>query len=62
VSLYTAERQASRDVSLGGLRLKPGSSHYLADATKSSHRKRLVQKQIANVVFLFIIVILIEVL
>jgi hypothetical protein len=24
--IYTAERQASRDVSLGGLRLKPGSS------------------------------------
>jgi hypothetical protein len=26
--IYTAERQASRDVSLAGLRLKPGSSHY----------------------------------
>jgi hypothetical protein len=25
--IYTAERQASRDVSLAGLRLKPGSSH-----------------------------------
>jgi hypothetical protein len=24
--IYTAERQASRDVSLAGLRLKPGSS------------------------------------
>jgi hypothetical protein len=25
--IYTAERQALRDVSLAGLRLKPGSSH-----------------------------------
>jgi hypothetical protein len=25
--IYTAERQASRDVVLAGLRLKPGSSH-----------------------------------
>jgi hypothetical protein len=25
--IYTAERQASRDVSLAGLRPKPGSSH-----------------------------------
>jgi hypothetical protein len=25
--IYTAERQASRDVGLAGLRLKPGSSH-----------------------------------
>jgi hypothetical protein len=25
--IYTAERQASREVSLAGLRLKPGSSH-----------------------------------
>jgi hypothetical protein len=27
--IYTAERQASRDVSLAGLRLKPGSSQSL---------------------------------
>jgi hypothetical protein len=27
--IYTAERQASRDVGLAGLRLKPGSSHLL---------------------------------
>jgi hypothetical protein len=27
--IYTAERQASRDVGLAGLRLKPGSSHSL---------------------------------
>jgi hypothetical protein len=27
--IYTAERQASREVSLAGLRLKPGSSHNL---------------------------------
>jgi hypothetical protein len=27
--IYTAERQASRDVSLAGLRLKPGSSQVL---------------------------------
>jgi hypothetical protein len=26
--IYTAERQASRDVGLAGLRLKPGSSHH----------------------------------
>jgi hypothetical protein len=26
--IYTAERQASRDVGLAGLRLKPGSSPY----------------------------------
>jgi hypothetical protein len=26
--IYTAERQASRDVGLAGLRLKPGSSQY----------------------------------
>jgi hypothetical protein len=25
--IYTAERQASRDIGLAGLRLKPGSSH-----------------------------------
>jgi hypothetical protein len=28
--IYTAERQASRDVSLAGLRLKAGSSHTLS--------------------------------
>jgi hypothetical protein len=27
--IYTAERQASRDVGLAGLRLKPGSSHVI---------------------------------
>jgi hypothetical protein len=27
--IYTAERQASRDVGLAGLRLKPGSSQYV---------------------------------
>jgi hypothetical protein len=26
--IYTAERQASRDVGLAGLRLKPSSSHH----------------------------------
>jgi hypothetical protein len=26
--IYTAERQASRDVGLAGLRLKPGSSYH----------------------------------
>jgi hypothetical protein len=26
--IYTAERQASRDIGLAGLRLKPGSSHH----------------------------------
>jgi hypothetical protein len=26
--IYTAERQASHNVGLAGLRLKPGSSHY----------------------------------
>jgi hypothetical protein len=34
--IYTAKRQASRDVSLAGLRLKPGLSHY------SSSPKKLV--------------------
>jgi hypothetical protein len=29
--IYTAERQASRDVSLAGLRLKPGSSQNTAE-------------------------------
>jgi hypothetical protein len=34
--IYTAERQASRDVSLAGLRLKPGSSQTeLAGAVRS---------------------------
>jgi hypothetical protein len=33
--IYTAERQASRDVGLAGLRLKPGSSH-LKDLQLSS--------------------------
>jgi hypothetical protein len=27
--IYTAERQASRDVGLAGLRLKPGSSQHV---------------------------------
>jgi hypothetical protein len=31
--IYTAERQASRDVGLAGLRLKPGSSHGQAGET-----------------------------
>jgi hypothetical protein len=32
--IYTAERQASRDIGLTGLRLKPGSSHYLPPPKK----------------------------
>jgi hypothetical protein len=32
--IYTAERQASRDVSLAGLRLKPGSSQFKEQANK----------------------------
>jgi hypothetical protein len=32
--IYTAERQASRDVSLAGLRPKPGSSHLWLVVTK----------------------------
>jgi hypothetical protein len=35
--IYTAERQASRDVGLAGLRLKPGSSHCLKRAQKLSY-------------------------
>jgi hypothetical protein len=35
---YTAERQASRDVSLAGLRLKPGSSHLLVSSANPSPR------------------------
>jgi hypothetical protein len=37
--IYTAERQASRDISLAGLRPKPGSSHY------PSPPKKLVLEQ-----------------
>jgi hypothetical protein len=37
--IYTAERQASRDVSLAGLRLKPGLSHHPPPS------KKLVLKQ-----------------
>jgi hypothetical protein len=32
--IYTAERQASRNVGLTGLRLKPGSSHHLSPPKK----------------------------
>jgi hypothetical protein len=32
--IYTAERQASRDVGLAGLRLKPGLLHYLSSPKK----------------------------
>jgi hypothetical protein len=42
--IYTAERQASRDVSLAGLRPKPGSSQYLykllLDKKKELQKKR----------------------
>jgi hypothetical protein len=38
--IYTTERQASRDVGLAGLRLKPGLLHY------SSPPKKLVLKQL----------------
>jgi hypothetical protein len=38
--IYTAERQASRDVGLAGLRLKPGSSYH------PSPPKKLVLKQL----------------
>jgi hypothetical protein len=38
--IYTAERQASRDVGLAGLRLKPGSSYYPPPP------KKLVLKQL----------------
>jgi hypothetical protein len=34
--IYTAERQASRDVGLAGLRLKPGSSQYILYITTMS--------------------------
>jgi hypothetical protein len=33
--IYTAERQASRDVGLAGLRLKPGSSQLLENSNNS---------------------------
>jgi hypothetical protein len=36
--IYTAERQASRDVGLAGLRLKPGSSHMLFFLLKKENR------------------------
>jgi hypothetical protein len=32
--IYTAERQASRDVGLAGLRLKPGLLHYFPPPKK----------------------------
>jgi hypothetical protein len=32
--IYTAERQASRDVGLAGLRLKPGSSQFWSEFVK----------------------------
>jgi hypothetical protein len=38
--IYTAERQASRDVGLAGLRLKPGLSYH------SPPPKKLVLKQL----------------
>jgi hypothetical protein len=40
--IYTAERQASRDVGLAGLRLKPGSSQY-------SHYNLLTISQPTNI-------------
>jgi hypothetical protein len=45
--IYTAERQASRDVSIAGLRLKPGLLHY------SSPPKKLVLKRIRAGLSLF---------
>jgi hypothetical protein len=45
--IYTAERQALRDVGLAGLRLKPGSSHYL------SSPKKLVLKRLRASLLLF---------
>jgi hypothetical protein len=45
--IYTAERQASRDVSLAGLRLKPGLLHY------PSPPKKLVLKRLRAGLLLF---------
>jgi hypothetical protein len=45
--IYTAERQASRDVGLAGLRLKPGLSYYL------SSPKKLVLKRLRTGLSLF---------
>jgi hypothetical protein len=45
--IYTAERQASRDVGLAGLRLKPGSLYYPPPP------KKLVLKQLRAGLLLF---------
>jgi hypothetical protein len=45
--IYTAERQASRDVCLAGLRLKPGLSYY------PSSLKKLVLKRLRTGLLLF---------
>jgi hypothetical protein len=45
--IYTAERQASRDVSLAGLRLKPGSSqvwHYQHTKPNTLAKQMLLRK------------------
>jgi hypothetical protein len=38
--IYTAERQASRDVGLAGLRLKPGSSHFIPYGPFNTQKKK----------------------
>jgi hypothetical protein len=45
--IYTAERQASRDIGLAGLRLKPGLSHH------PSPPKKLVLEQLRTGLLLF---------
>jgi hypothetical protein len=45
--IYTAERQASRDIGLAGLRLKPGLLYY------SSPPKKLVLKRLRAGLSLF---------
>jgi hypothetical protein len=47
--IYTAERQASRDVSLAGLRLKPGSSQIrsLNNSGCIQRKKRVLLRVVA---------------
>jgi hypothetical protein len=44
--IYTAERQASRDVSLAGLRPKPGSSHITNNKSKKKTRLLVTNQKV----------------
>jgi hypothetical protein len=55
--IYTAERQASRDVSLAGLRLKPGSSQFKAFVA-CAYNKAFCCAGLVSVLLLFILICL----